>query len=67
MTHKMFQCRSSETGPTTLVTVRYTKYSSNNTLAVQLIHAKEPWSTCGVEILGAPRRGSRKKLHGATI
>lgn len=27
----------------------------------------ETQPTCGVEIPGAPRRGSRKKLHGATI
>ena len=26
----------------------------------------ETQPTCGVEIPGAPRRGSRKKLHGAT-
>lgn len=57
MTHKIFQCRSGETGPATPVTVRYTKYSSNNTLAVQLIHTKEPWSvhaTITVNLDGNP-------------
>lgn len=45
MTPKIFHCRTNKTGPTTPVTVRFTKYSNNNTLAVQLICAKAPWET----------------------
>ena len=57
MTHKIFQCRSGETGPATPVTVRYTRYSSNDTLAVQLIKAEKPWSvhaTITVNLDGNP-------------
>lgn len=42
---KVFHCRTTKTGPTTPVTVRFTKYSNNSTLAVQLICAKAPWET----------------------
>ena len=44
MTPKIFHCGTRKTGPTTPVTVKFTKYSYNNTLAVQLICAKAPWS-----------------------
>lgn len=44
MKPKIFHCKTSKTGPTTPVTVRFTKYQSNNRLAVQLICAKAPWS-----------------------
>jgi hypothetical protein len=44
MKPKIFHCRTSKTGPTTPVTVRFTKYQSNDQLAVQLICAKAPWS-----------------------
>ena len=57
MTHKICQCRSGETGPATPVTVRYTRYSSNDTLAVQLIKAEKPWSvhaTITVNLDGNP-------------
>ena len=40
---KVFHCRTTKTGPTTPVTVRFTKYGSNNTLAVQLTDASSPW------------------------
>ena len=43
-TPKIFHCRTRKGGPTTPVTVRFTKYQSNNRLAVQLICAKAPWS-----------------------
>jgi len=41
---KIFHCRTSKTGPTRPVTVKFTKYQSNNRLAVQLVTAKAPWS-----------------------
>jgi hypothetical protein len=44
MKPKIFHCRTRKGGPTTPVTVRLTKYQSNNRLAVQLICAKAPWS-----------------------
>lgn len=44
MKPKIFHCRTRKGGPTTPVTVRFTKYQSNNRLAVQLICAKAPWS-----------------------
>ena len=56
-TPKIFHCRTSKTGPTTPVTVKFTKYTSNNTLAVQLICAKAPWSpfaTITVNLQGNP-------------
>lgn len=43
MLPKVFHCRTKIGGPTTPVTVRFTKYPSNNTLAVQLIEATSPW------------------------
>lgn len=56
-TPKIFHCRTSKTGPTRPVTVRFTKYSSNNTLAVQLVEAKSPWcvfATITVNLQGNP-------------
>lgn len=47
-TPKIFHCRTSKTGPTRPVTVKFTKYTSNNTLAVQLLDAKAPWSPYAV-------------------
>lgn len=44
MKPKIFHCRTKKGGKTTPVTVRLTKYQSNNKLAVQLICAKAPWS-----------------------
>jgi len=44
MNPKVYHCRTSKTGATTPVTLRYTKYTNNNALAVQLICAKSPWS-----------------------
>lgn len=40
---KIFHCRTRETGPTTPVTVRFTKYSNNQSLTVQLVCARSPW------------------------
>lgn len=54
---KIFYARLSKTGPITPVTVKFTKYTSNNTLAVQLICAKAPWSvfaTITVNLQGNP-------------
>lgn len=56
-TPKVYHCRTSKTGPTTPVTVRCSRYQSNNTLAVQLINAKAPWSvfaTITVNLQGNP-------------
>ena len=57
LTPKIFHCRTSKTGPTRPVTVKLTKYSSNNTLAVQLVEAKSPWcvfATITVNLQGNP-------------
>ena len=57
MLPKVFHCRTRIGGPTTPVTVKFTKYTSNNTLAVQLICAKAPWSvfaTITVNLQGNP-------------
>lgn len=43
MKPKIFHCKTSKTGPTTPVTVRFTKYANNGVLAIQLIEAKSPW------------------------
>lgn len=41
---KTFHCRLQKTGPTTPVTVRFTNYANNRTLAVQLTGARPPWA-----------------------
>ena len=43
-TPKVFNARLSKTGRTYPVTLRFTKYNQNQSLAVQLIEAQAPWS-----------------------
>ena len=43
-TPKVFNARISKTGRTYPVTLRFTKYTQNRSLAVQLIQAAAPWS-----------------------
>lgn len=66
-TPKIFHCRTRKGGPTTPVTVRLTKYQNNNTLAVQLICAKAPWSpfaTITVNLYGSnPFAGMQSDKH----
>lgn len=66
-TPKIFHCRTRKGGPTTPVTVRLTKYQNNNTLAVQLICAKVPWSpfaTITVNLYGSnPFAGMQSDKH----
>ncbi len=54
MLPKVFHCRTKIGGPTTPVTVKFTKYTSNNTLAVQLICAKTPWSVFATITVNIP-------------
>lgn len=68
MKPKIFNCRTSKTGSTTPVTVRFTKYSNNNTLAVQLICAKAPWApyatiTVNLGGSGNPFAGMQSDKH----
>lgn len=44
MDKKIFYARLSKTGKTYPVTLNFTKYTNNQTLAVQLIEAQAPWS-----------------------
>ena len=54
MKPKIFNCQTGKNGHTTPVTVRFTKYSRNNALAVQLICAKAPWETYATITVNLP-------------
>ena len=70
-TPKIYHCRTSKTGPTTQVTLRLSRYSSNNTLAVQLVEARAPWpvfATITVNLQGNPYgMDSRQDDHFAYV
>lgn len=54
MKSKVFQCRTDNTGPDTPVTVHFTQYIKNGSLAIRLNVASAPWEIFSILTVNLP-------------